>query len=88
MIADGISTELMLAAGWYEQNPLPGMKSTLGRVAWGAAWVAGYSWATDKLERDGHRTWARIVRWLFRGVEAYLVVHNLRLTTKPYEHKP
>ncbi len=79
VVADGATTEGVTARGWYETNPLPGMKSSLGRVAWGAGWVVGVSLAADELDQSGHRGWSRALRWTARVVEFLYVVWNSRL---------
>lgn len=82
MVLDGISTEMMLHAGWREMNPLPGMQSHVGRVAWGVGWTLGLSLLEHRLDSHQHRTWARVVRWGSRADELALSLHNFDLARR------
>jgi hypothetical protein len=55
--ADHLTTEKALRMGYVERNPLPGMQTLPGRLAWSTAQLGAIAWATHskspKVRRAG-----------------------------------
>jgi hypothetical protein len=61
--ADLVTTELAVAGGAVEQNPIPGLQTSGGRVVWKMAGTVFLVWLCERLERDGHHRSAEILMW-------------------------
>ena len=76
---DGYTTQRSLALNGYkgwrveEGNPLPGMKVTPLRFAYGAAEIYGVAKLSQK-----SRKWGRIVGWSLAAVHIFCGVSNIR----------
>jgi hypothetical protein len=75
--ADLGSTEYALSRGAYEGNPMPGMQSLSGRVAWGVGTCAVVSEVDYKLRKSPKARWA--VRILAGGLMVYAIGNNVKV---------
>lgn len=75
--ADWASTEYAIKRGATEANPV--MRGSAGKRAALKAGQAGFvAWAEWKLEKDGHKGWAKVVRWGVPALNFAVAAHNLR----------
>lgn len=77
--ADLVSTQRALAVRQWdgshlrEQNPLPWMHATGGRVAWSAAELSGVAWLSTRSRKAG-----RVVGWAVAIAHVVFAAHNER----------
>jgi DNA (cytosine-5)-methyltransferase 1 len=74
--ADLVTTEVVIARGGVELNPIPPLQTTGGRVALKAAGTAFLVWLCERLEADGHHTTAEILKWTAVGAWGGAAVWN------------
>lgn len=59
-------------------NPLVrAMPGRAGRLAYFTATAAGMTWADHRLQKDGHKGWARALRVGFVLVEGHAIARNI-----------
>jgi hypothetical protein len=76
--ADLFSTEWALKHGAVEKNPIM-RGSTAKRVALKSLQVGVATWGAEKLEKDGHKGWAKVVRWGVPALNVLVAAHNMRV---------
>lgn len=78
--ADLMTTELVIARGGHEANPL--MQPAPVRVSLKVALSAVLIWACERLERDGHHGWSKAAQWGGTGLWGGAAVWNAREATR------
>jgi len=61
--ADLATTELAISRGAVEQNPLPGLQTSSGRVAIKALGTVFVVWLCERLEAGGYHRGAEFLKW-------------------------